>query len=98
MCHIAILLKFFNLYKSCYVFADSLYLPINDVRGHNVDLKMVQLKTKTMTHVEVNVEGVPAAIIFTQTMRHSTFPAQGIYTMTMARLLQVRSSRCHQLC
>merc|ERR1719336_3537366 len=41
-----------------------------------------------MTHVEANVEGEPASTVFTQTMRHSTFPAQGLYTMTMTRLLQ----------
>ena len=75
-----------------FCFPDSIHLTVNDIRGHRVDLTMVQLKTKTMTEVEANVEGVPAAIVFTQTMRHSTFPAQGIYTMTMERLLQVHQN------
>ena len=46
--------------------SDSIYVPVNDVRGHRLDFKMVQLKTKTMTHVEANVEGEPASTVFTQ--------------------------------
>ena len=48
----------------------------------------VQLKNHLMSSVELTCRGDPGSAFLVSTMRHSTYPAQGSYTLSKSLLLE----------
>ena len=61
---------------------------MDNIKSHNIDLQLNQIKDHLKTSVEVTCRGAPGAIFMVSTMRIFNFPAQGIHTLTKALLLK----------
>ena len=74
---------------SCSVFfSDTIYLPVDNIKSHNIDLQLNQVKDHLKTSVEVTCRGDPGANFMVSSMRIFNFPAQGINTLTKTLLLK----------
>ena len=68
--------------------ADSAFYPVDTLDNHQVTIDTVQLKNHLMSSVELTRHGDPGSAFLVSTMRHSTYPAQGSYTLSKALLLE----------
>ena len=76
------------LYYLGEVIADSAFYPVDTLDNHQVTIDTVQLKNHLMSSVELTCRGDPGSAFLVSTMRHSTYPAQGSYTLSKALLLE----------
>jgi hypothetical protein len=70
------------------IFPDTIFLPVDNIKSHSIDLQLNQIKDHLKTSVEVTCRGDPGAIFMVSTMRIFNFPAQGINTLTKTLLLK----------
>ena len=56
--------------------ADSVYLPVEAIKRHEIELSTNQVKDHKQETVEVTCRGDPGAVFLTATMRESLFPQQ----------------------
>ena len=56
--------------------ADSVYLPVEAIKRHEIELSTNQVKDHKQETVEVTCRGDPGAVFLAATMRESLFPQQ----------------------
>ncbi|TRY72565.1 hypothetical protein TCAL_06513 [Tigriopus californicus] len=70
------------------VVTDSAFIPVEAIKSHEIEFYANQVKDHTMKTVELTCRGDPGAVFMIATMRVGQFPAQGIFGLSKAYLLE----------
>lgn len=70
------------------VVTDSVFIPVEAIKGHEIEFYANQVKDHSMNTVELTCRGDPGAVFMIATMRVGQFPAQGVFGLTKAYLME----------